>query len=66
MAINIDVPPVADEETALCLMFHHLQLAAAYFEATPATFEIPEHFSASAMRAWAGVMERLYPEMEAA
>jgi hypothetical protein len=66
MAINIDVPPVDDEQEALALMFHHLKLAAAYFEATPNTFDIPEHFSAAPMRAWAEAMEALYTEMEAA
>ena len=31
---GVDVPPVTRDE-ALELMVHHLQLAAAYFEATP-------------------------------
>lgn len=65
MAIGIDITGVEDEQEALALMFHHLKLAAAYFEASPTTFDIPEHFSAAPMRAWADAMEALYPELEA-
>jgi len=64
MAIGIDITGVDDEQEALTFMFHHLKLAAAYFEATPKTFDIPEHFSAAPMRAWAEAMEALYPELD--
>lgn len=62
MAINVDVPPVEDEQAALVLMFHHLQLAATYFEATPTEIVVPDTFSRSAITAWLGAMEALYPE----
>jgi len=62
MTIGVDVTPVEDEQEALLLMLHHLKLAAAYFEATPTTFGVPEHFSTPAIRAWLGAMETLYPE----
>lgn len=65
MAINVAVPPVSDEQAALTLMFHHLQLAATYFEATPARIaysDVPEGFSEDAMRSWLTVMDGLYPQ----
>jgi hypothetical protein len=67
MGLTVDVPPVDDGEAALTLMFHHLQLAAAYFEATPSLIElkdIPATFSAAPIRAWLAAMEALYPEDE--
>jgi hypothetical protein len=65
MAINVDVPPVDDEQAALTLMVHHLQLAAAYFEATPSeilTEDVPDTFSKTAIIWWLQGMEALYPE----
>ena len=63
MAINVDVPPVSDEQAALALMFHHLRLAAAYFEATPSKIaDVPEGFSAPAMFAWIEAMEDQDPQ----
>ncbi len=65
MAINVDVPPVDDEQAALTLMFHHLQLAAAYFEATPSEIlveDVPDVFSRGPIFAWLQGMEALYPE----
>ncbi len=65
MSINIDAPPVDNEQAALALMFHHLQLAAAYFEATPSEITnemVPEGHSRSAQFAWLAAMEALYPE----
>jgi len=67
MGLTVDVPPVDDEEAALTLMFHHLQLAAAYFEATPSPIEledIPATFSAAPIWAWLLAMGALYPEDE--
>ena len=66
--INVCVAPVADEDEALFLMLHHLQLAAAYFEATPLEItpaDIGDHFYAPAIKAWLTVMTDLYPEEEA-
>jgi hypothetical protein len=63
--IGVDVPPVTEQE-AVAFMFHHLKLAAAYFEATPTEIRTPDHFSASAMRMWLEAMESLYPEEIAA
>ena len=62
MAINVDAQPVKVELEALFLMFHHLKLAATYFEATPINFDLPNTFSQPAMRAWLDGMEKLYPE----
>lgn len=67
MSIGISTTPVKDEQEALFLMFHHLQLAAAYFEATPtriAYSDVPETFSEDAMREWLSVMDGLYPQEE--
>lgn len=62
MSINVDMPPVVDEQHALRLMFHHLELAASYFEATPKVISIvPDVFSVTAMKAWLEAMEALYP-----
>lgn len=65
MTIGVDIRPVENEYEALTLMIHHLDLAAAYFEATPE--EIPvsnvrHHFSFPAIIAWVGAMEKLYPK----
>ena len=63
--MNIDAPQVRDETEAMVLMEHHLQLAAAYFEATPEKFphSFPaDQFSRPAMVAWIKVMESLYPK----
>ena len=66
MSINVDVSPVDDEEEALLLMFHHLKLAATYFEATPSVInDVPETFHTSAMWAWLQAMDDLYPREEA-
>lgn len=62
MAIGVDMPPVENEQEALVLMLHHLKLAAAYFEATPTVFDVPEHFSSPAIWAWVVAMAALYPE----
>ena len=64
MATNIDAPPVADEQEALSLMFHHLYLAAAYFEAAPSNIDKckPQTFSAPAIWAWLDAMDKLYPD----
>lgn len=64
MAINIDGLPVENEQEAMTLMFHHLALAAQYFEATPLVFKYPETHSQSAMKAWVRAMNELYPESE--
>tara|TARA_Y100001963_G_scaffold13086_1_gene16352 strand:- start:417 stop:620 length:204 start_codon:yes stop_codon:yes gene_type:complete len=65
MAINVDMPAVTDERDALRLMFHHLELAASYFEATPKVISaVPNGFSAAAMTAWISAMDALYPEEE--
>ncbi len=64
MSIGVDVTPVEHEDEALVLMLHHLKLAAAYFEATPMGFSVPEHFSRDAILAWVKAMEALYPENE--
>lgn len=64
MPLGVDVSPVEHEDEALVLMLHHLKLAAAYFEATPTTIEVPEHFSRDAMVAWLGVMEKQYQDGE--
>ena len=65
MTIRIDIPPVDDEQEALVLMFHHLKMAAAYFEATPTSIgTVPDVHSAPAIRAWLEAMEGLYPEDE--
>jgi hypothetical protein len=61
MTINIDGLPVESEQEAMTLMFHHLALAAQYFEATPLELVFPETFSAPAMKAWADGMNALYP-----
>lgn len=67
MTINVDCPPVEDEEEALKLMIYHLKMAAMYFEATPSKF--PDHlyegeFSATPMITWVLEMEKLYPDDE--
>jgi hypothetical protein len=64
MSINVNVPPVEDEQAALALMFHHLALAAAYFEATPQDIsvdDVPDVFSKTAIMWWLQGMEALYP-----
>ena len=63
--INIHAPAVTEQE-ALAFMFHHLSLAATYFEATPTNIRTPDCFSAPAMRVWLEAMEGLYPSEEAA
>lgn len=63
--INIDLYPLEDAEEAAALMFHHLKIAAAYFEAMPLNVRTPEHFSKPAMIAWLEAMEALYPELTA-
>ena len=61
--MNIDTPTVIDEAEAIVLMLHHLQLAAAYFEATPKVIPIDFiHFSHPAIVAWIAAMEALYPD----
>ena len=65
MTIGIDIPPVQDEQEALILMIHHLQLAAAYFEATPDPIlmgDLPWGFHTPAYVAWIKAMEKLYPK----
>jgi len=65
MSINVDAPPVEDEQEALTLMIYHLRLAAMYFEATPELLPArwaANHFSSPAMIEWASEMEKLYPE----
>jgi hypothetical protein len=64
MSINVNVPPVEDEQAALTLMFYHLALAAAYFEATPRDIkyeDVPDTFSRNVMWGWLGAMDALYP-----
>ena len=61
--INVDVAGVKDGSEAKTLMFHHLALAASYFEAAgcadkPA--KVPDHFSRVAMKAWLLEMEAIY------
>lgn len=68
MPINVSAVTVADEQRALALMFYHLELAAAYFEATPADIkqeEVPDTFSHTAMWSWVSAMDALYPEVYA-
>lgn len=68
MSIGVDVPGVDSEQEAEVLLFHHLALAAAYFEATnPALIDrVPgNRFDTTAVRAWVVAMEALYPEDEA-
>ena len=61
--MNIEAPPVADENEAALLMFHHLRLAAAYFEAAPKDITVDSiHFSLPAIVAWISAMEALYPD----
>lgn len=67
MTLSITPMTTENEQEALTLMLHHLELAAAYFEATPDP--LPENwpgdrFSAPAMVAWADAMDRLYPKDE--
>jgi len=69
MTIGVDAPRVANEDEALILMLHHLQFAAMYFEATPSVIAksfAADEFSKSAIDAWLGAMEALYPAEEAA
>lgn len=68
MTIGVDVPPVEHEQEALLLMFHHLKLAAAYFEATPLDIDLadlPDVHSKTAMWRWLESMDALYPQEEA-
>lgn len=68
MSIGIDVPAVDSGKEAEVLLFHHLALAAAYFEATnPALIDrVPgDRSDTTAVRAWVVAMEALYPEDEA-
>jgi hypothetical protein len=63
MSVYVSAPPVENEQEALTLMFHHLELAAAYFEETPrAISPIPDTHSRPAVCAWLAEMEALYPE----
>lgn len=64
MTINVDIPPVEDEQEALYLMLYHLKLAAMYFEATPLEITIPETHSQCAIRSWLASMESLYSDEE--
>jgi len=60
--INVDVAGVMDESEAQILMFHHLALAASYFEAAGTNIpkKIPSDFSQVAMKAWLLEMEGIY------
>lgn len=65
MSIGIDAPRVENAAEAETLLFHHLRLAAMYFEATDEnlTRRVPSgEFSAPAMTEWVAAMEKLYPE----
>lgn len=65
MSIHVDVAPVKDGQEAEFLVFYHLSLAAAYFEATDDNLaqRIPPNlFHDPATRAWVAAMEALYPE----
>tara|TARA_Y100001968_G_C19202334_1_gene640602 strand:- start:516 stop:731 length:216 start_codon:yes stop_codon:yes gene_type:complete len=65
MTINVDCPPVENEEDGLFLMLYHLRMAAMYFETTPKTFSqyiYKDEHSSEAMFAWQHEMEKLYPE----
>lgn len=63
MTISNVLPPVNDEAEAETLMFHHLALAAQYFEMTGASHTIPSTFSSPAMKVWIAAMEALYQEV---
>lgn len=65
MVINVDAPPVENEQEALTLMIYHLRMAAMYFEATPTIIPIDtiaNDFSLTAMADWIKAMEALYPD----
>lgn len=65
MSIGVDAPRVEDGEEAERLLFHHLKLAAMYFEATNTDLgeRLPaDEFSLPAIKAWVEQMEALYPE----
>ena len=62
MTIGIDVPPVDNEQEALALMFYHLKMAAAYFEASPTEIETPDTHSKYAIQAWLMQMEAMYDD----
>lgn len=65
MAIHIDLVPVENEQEGLALMMHHLQLAAAYFEAAPLGLQsryLGEHHSMPAIKVWIQAMDELYPD----
>lgn len=67
MVVGVDAPPVSGPSEAETLLFHHLRLAAMYFEATDMNLceRLPaDEFSRPAMAAWAEAMEALYPEEE--
>jgi hypothetical protein len=64
MAIYVDAPLVKNEQEALFLMFHHLELAAAYFEAAPAAVQVADVFSHAAICPWLQEMDSLYTRDE--
>jgi hypothetical protein len=67
MAIYVDASSVKDEQEALSLMFHHLELAAAYFEAASAAVQVtdvPDVFSHAAICPWMQEMDSLYTRDE--
>ena len=73
MSLNIDAYPVENEQEALVLMTHHLQLAAAYFEATPENKDevieyLVNHFNPmhiTAVTQFFGVLDGTYETLDA-